>query len=88
MLEWCNYFCKVLNLFIVTCSYCDIHTNVYFQVECLNDAAIFSRLIQVIKFIYEFIFFCNGTWMSCFGRLTWPRISELVIADFLSKVCF
>ncbi|RWR79515.1 centromere/kinetochore protein zw10 isoform X1 [Cinnamomum micranthum f. kanehirae] len=56
-----------------------------FQVDCLNGAAIFSRLIQVIKFIYEFIFFCNGTWMCCFGRLTWPRISELVIADLLSK---
>lgn len=56
------------------------------RVECLNGATIFSRLIQVTKFIYESIFFCNGTWMSYFGRLTWSRISELVITDFLSKV--
>ncbi|KAG4909658.1 hypothetical protein JHK82_055679 [Glycine max] len=24
--------------------------------------------------------------MRCFGRLTWPRISELIISSFLSKL--
>ncbi|XP_058070817.1 centromere/kinetochore protein zw10 homolog isoform X2 [Magnolia sinica] len=56
-----------------------------YQVEYSNGATIFSRLLQVTKFIYKSICFSNGTWMQCFGRLTWPRISELVISEYLSK---
>ncbi|OVA14368.1 RZZ complex [Macleaya cordata] len=51
----------------------------------VEGANIYSRLIQVIKFIHKTICFQNGRWMKCFGRLTWPRISELVISNFLSK---
>uniref|UniRef100_A0A0R0EJD4 Uncharacterized protein n=3 Tax=Glycine subgen. Soja TaxID=1462606 RepID=A0A0R0EJD4_SOYBN len=28
----------------------------------------------------------KSSWMRCFGRLTWPRISELIISSFLSKL--
>ncbi|PRQ60963.1 putative RZZ complex, subunit Zw10 protein [Rosa chinensis] len=28
----------------------------------------------------------KGSWTRCFGRLTWPRISKLIISKFLSKV--
>ncbi|KAI3855437.1 hypothetical protein MKX03_025395 [Papaver bracteatum] len=56
-----------------------------FKVESAN---IYSRLIQVINFIHKTVCFQNGRWMTCFGRLTWPRISNLVISEFLSKdVC-
>lgn len=44
-------------------------------------------IIQVVKFIYKYLCFQNGSWIRCFGRLTWPRISELIISNFLSKVC-
>ncbi|XP_077210983.1 centromere/kinetochore protein, putative (ZW10) isoform X2 [Tasmannia lanceolata] len=44
-----------------------------------------SPKFQVIRFIYVSICFHNGTWMRCFGRLTWSRISDLVINAFLSK---
>ncbi|KAI0488668.1 hypothetical protein KFK09_028507 [Dendrobium nobile] len=47
--------------------------------------AIFSSLIQIIKFIYKFVCFENGIWMQCFGRLVWPRMSELIISQCLSK---
>ncbi|XP_019052742.1 PREDICTED: centromere/kinetochore protein zw10 homolog isoform X3 [Nelumbo nucifera] len=55
------------------------------RVECMDGAAIYSEILQVIKFISKFICFENGQWMRCFGRLTWTRISELVISRFLSK---
>ncbi|XP_020599277.1 centromere/kinetochore protein zw10 homolog, partial [Phalaenopsis equestris] len=47
--------------------------------------AIFSKLSQIIKFIYKFVFFENGIWMKCFGRLTWSRMSDLIISHSLSK---
>ncbi|KAI3941316.1 hypothetical protein MKW92_037949 [Papaver armeniacum] len=52
------------------------------KVECTN---IYSRLIQAITFIHKTVCFQNGRWMTCFGRLAWPRISDLVISKFLSK---
>ncbi|KAI3874884.1 hypothetical protein MKW98_019457 [Papaver atlanticum] len=52
------------------------------KVECTK---IYSRLIQAITFIHKTVCFQNGRWMMCFGRLAWPRISDLVISKFLSK---
>ncbi|RZC63864.1 hypothetical protein C5167_025605 [Papaver somniferum] len=52
------------------------------KVESTN---IYSRLIQAISFIHKTVCFQNGRWMMCFGRLAWPRISDLVISKFLSK---
>ncbi|XP_026395116.1 centromere/kinetochore protein zw10 homolog [Papaver somniferum] len=51
----------------------------------VETANIYSRLIQVINFIHKTVCFQNGRWMTCFGRLTWPRISDLVISEVLSK---
>ncbi|OMO49372.1 RZZ complex, subunit Zw10 [Corchorus capsularis] len=48
--------------------------------------AIYARVIQVIRFIFERICFENHSWIHSFGRLTWPRISDLIISNFLSKV--
>ncbi|XP_008799437.2 centromere/kinetochore protein zw10 homolog [Phoenix dactylifera] len=53
--------------------------------ESLDGATPYAILIQIIKFIYRFICFENGTWMRCFGRLTWSRMSDLIITHFLSK---
>ncbi|PIA36164.1 hypothetical protein AQUCO_03400224v1 [Aquilegia coerulea] len=47
--------------------------------------SIYSNIIQVIKFAYIFLCLKNDRWMRCFGRLSWPRISELIIVHFLSK---
>ncbi|XP_043718741.1 centromere/kinetochore protein zw10 homolog isoform X2 [Telopea speciosissima] len=55
------------------------------KVECRDCATIYSDITRVIKFIYKSICFENDRWMACFGRLTWPRISELVISSFLSQ---
>lgn len=51
-----------------------------------EGSVIFSEIMQVIKFINRFICLQNGDWMRCFGRLSWPRISDLIISNFLSKV--
>ncbi|KAL3633868.1 hypothetical protein CASFOL_022630 [Castilleja foliolosa] len=46
----------------------------------------YSNILQVIEFINKFLFFHNGSWMCCFGRLTWPGMSDMIISNFLSKV--
>ncbi|GLT94095.1 hypothetical protein SLE2022_118540 [Rubroshorea leprosula] len=51
-----------------------------------DGETIYSRVTQVIKFIFKYICFQNGPWIHSFGRLTWPRISDLIISNFLSKV--
>ncbi|KAM7492382.1 hypothetical protein LguiA_035303 [Lonicera macranthoides] len=56
------------------------------ETETVDGETIYSAIIQVVKFIYNSLCFQNGPWMRCFGRLTWPRMSELIIANFLSKV--
>lgn len=47
---------------------------------------IYSGIIQIIRFVYRRICLENGSWIRSFGRLTWPRISDLIISNFLSKV--
>uniref|UniRef100_A0A7N0TAF6 Centromere/kinetochore protein zw10-like protein n=1 Tax=Kalanchoe fedtschenkoi TaxID=63787 RepID=A0A7N0TAF6_KALFE len=56
------------------------------KVANLDGEAIYSRVVKVIQFIYGTICLENSQWMQCFGRLTWPRISDLIISSFLSKV--
>ncbi|PON48506.1 RZZ complex, subunit Zw [Parasponia andersonii] len=46
----------------------------------------YSGIIQIIRFVCKSICFQNGCWIRSFGRLTWPRISDLIISNFLSKV--
>lgn len=57
-----------------------------FQIEKMDGETIYSGIIQVIKFINNHICLQDVSWIRCFGRLTWPRISELIISNFLSKV--
>ncbi|KAM1411645.1 hypothetical protein COP1_024316 [Malus domestica] len=56
------------------------------KIEKMDGATIYSGIIQVIKFISNYICLQDESWIRCFGRLTWPRISELIISKFLSKV--
>ncbi|KAG6717584.1 hypothetical protein I3842_04G108000 [Carya illinoinensis] len=56
------------------------------KIENVDGEAIYSGIVQVVKFIYKCICFENDSWIQSFGRLTWPRISELIICNFLSKV--
>lgn len=56
------------------------------KVENVDGGTIYSASIQVVKFIYNSLCFKNSQWTQCFGRLTWPRMSELIISNFLSKV--
>lgn len=56
------------------------------KIENVEGEAIYSGIIQVIRFIYKCICFENGSWIQSFGRLTWPRIAEMIISNFLSKV--
>ncbi|XP_073151139.1 centromere/kinetochore protein zw10 homolog [Henckelia pumila] len=52
----------------------------------VDGEAMYSNIVQILKFINKFLCFQNGFWMSCFGRLTWPRMSDQIISNFLSKV--
>lgn len=56
------------------------------KIENVDGKTIYSGILQVVKFIHKCICLQNGSWVRCFGRLTWPRISELIISNFLSKV--
>ncbi|KAI3674928.1 hypothetical protein L2E82_51804 [Cichorium intybus] len=56
------------------------------QIENMDAETIYSGLNVVIQFIFNFICFQNTSWMRYFGRLTWPRMSELIISNFLSKI--
>ncbi|KAL2938761.1 Centromere/kinetochore protein zw10-like protein [Bienertia sinuspersici] len=56
------------------------------KTEDMDCNALFSRMTEVVKFIYRYICLENGSWIRCFGKLTWPRMSELIISSFLSKV--
>ncbi|KAK7276490.1 hypothetical protein RIF29_17630 [Crotalaria pallida] len=54
--------------------------------EYLDGEFLYSGIVLFVKFICRSICFQNSSWIRCFGRLTWPRISELIISSFLSKV--
>lgn len=58
------------------------------QIEDVDGDAIYSGILKVVKFICSSLCFGNVTCIHSFGRLTWPRISDLIISKFLSKVCF
>ncbi|OEL28099.1 Centromere/kinetochore protein zw10-like protein [Dichanthelium oligosanthes] len=50
-----------------------------------DGSNLYSRIIDVIKFVCKFICMENRKWIQSFAKLTWPRISDLVITHFLSK---
>lgn len=52
----------------------------------VDGKIMYSNIVQTIAFISKFLCFNNGSWMSCFGRLTWPRMSDMIISNFLAKV--
>lgn len=52
----------------------------------MDGEAMYSNIVQILKFINKFLCFQNGSWMRCFGKLTWPRMSDQIISNFLSKV--
>ncbi|KAL2317035.1 hypothetical protein Fmac_030911 [Flemingia macrophylla] len=56
------------------------------KVEYVDGEFLYLGVQLFIKFIYRSICFQKSSWIRCFGRLTWPRISELIISSFLSKV--
>ncbi|CAL1400866.1 unnamed protein product [Linum trigynum] len=55
------------------------------KTEDVDGQTIYSSILQVVKFISKFICLEKESWVQCFGRLTWPRIAELIISNFLSK---
>ncbi|XP_020194450.1 centromere/kinetochore protein zw10 homolog isoform X2 [Aegilops tauschii subsp. strangulata] len=50
-----------------------------------DGSVLYSRIIDVIKFARKFICVENITWTQSFAKLTWSRISDLVITHFLSE---
>lgn len=50
-----------------------------------DGSELYSRIIDVVKFVHKFICVENITWMQSFAKLTWSRISDLLITHFLSK---
>lgn len=60
-------------------------SDIQMQSEGVAPGALYPKLLQVLKFVYQNICFENGSWMNLFGRLTWPRLSEAVITNCLAK---
>ncbi|GAB2256827.1 hypothetical protein Droror1_Dr00022886 [Drosera rotundifolia] len=56
------------------------------EINGLDGEALFSRMIILVNFIFKHICLENGQWMRLFGKLTWPRMSDLIISNFLNKV--
>ncbi|KAK4255239.1 hypothetical protein QN277_008259 [Acacia crassicarpa] len=56
------------------------------KIENSDGEFLYSRILLVIKFMYRSICYQNASWIQCLGRLMWPRISEMIISSFLSKV--
>lgn len=56
------------------------------KIENVDGETIYSEVTQVVKFICRHICYQNSSWIQRIGRLTWPRMSELIISGFLSKV--
>ncbi|XP_039171739.1 centromere/kinetochore protein zw10 homolog isoform X2 [Eucalyptus grandis] len=56
------------------------------KIGTVDSEMIFSKIIEVVTFICERICFKNDSWIQSFGRLTWPRMSELIIINIISKV--
>ncbi|KAG7010412.1 Centromere/kinetochore protein zw10-like protein, partial [Cucurbita argyrosperma subsp. argyrosperma] len=56
------------------------------KIENVDCETIYSGVTQIVKFISRHICYQNSSWIQRFGRLTWPRMSELIISGFLSKV--
>ncbi|XP_057792723.1 centromere/kinetochore protein zw10 homolog [Salvia miltiorrhiza] len=52
----------------------------------VDGELMYSNIIQIIDFFSKVLCFNNGSWMCCFGRLTWPRLSDMIISNFLGKV--
>lgn len=55
------------------------------NVDSTDGGSMYSVLVDVVKFISKSLCFENSTWMLCFGKLTWPRMSDLIVSNFLSK---
>lgn len=53
----------------------------------MDGELMYSNIVQIIDFISKSLCFKNGSWISSFGKLTWPRISNMIISNFLAKVC-
>ena len=79
--------CPLLGISVVNFAYAST-LFLCLQIENVDGESIFSAIIHIIEFIYRSLCFKNGAWMQSFGKLTWPRMSELIITNFLSKVCF
>ncbi|KAF7826812.1 centromere/kinetochore protein zw10-like protein isoform X1 [Senna tora] len=83
---------KTSTIGVVLCGKNPSTTNWFFsfwqedQIDNLDGEFLYSGILLVIKFIYRSFCYQNGSWIRCFGRLTWPRISEIIISSFLSKV--
>ncbi|XP_041990661.1 centromere/kinetochore protein zw10 homolog [Salvia splendens] len=52
----------------------------------VDGELMYSNIVRIIDFFSKFLCFNNGSWMCCFGRLTWPRMSDMIISNFLAKV--
>ncbi|GER53973.1 centromere/kinetochore protein [Striga asiatica] len=73
-----NMACVITFLLYLACS--------YIKGNKVNGEIMYSSILQIVEFVNKFLVFQNSSWMCCFGRLTWPRMSDMIISNFLSKV--
>ncbi|XP_062181923.1 centromere/kinetochore protein zw10 homolog [Phragmites australis] len=55
------------------------------QKDNKDGSNLYSRIIDIIKFVCKFICMENSKWVQSFAKLTWLSISDLVITHFLCK---
>ncbi|KAK4492826.1 hypothetical protein RD792_000151 [Penstemon davidsonii] len=61
-------------------------TSVDHESNKVDGETMYFNIVRIVEFVNKFLCFHNGSWMHSFGRLTWPRMSDQIISNFLSKV--
>ncbi|KAJ3693318.1 hypothetical protein LUZ60_008798 [Juncus effusus] len=53
--------------------------------EYEDGSVLYSRVIEILKFVRKYICLDKDTRMRFFAKLTWSKLSDLIISNFLSK---
>ncbi|KAG6404793.1 hypothetical protein SASPL_132369 [Salvia splendens] len=62
-----------------------IKSSSYSQGNKVDGKLMYSNIVKIINFFSKYLCFNDGSWMRCFGQLTWPRMSDMIISNFLVK---
>lgn len=55
------------------------------KTDAMGHAEIFSKLLQLFKFLRTNLLVDNDEWMAHLGRVIWPQLTESITRNYLSK---